>query len=95
MTIGDYFQYPKEDPFNLPQGYNLLKKEARKEKFWVKMMEAGQPFKFAEVNELTSKPICWTNKPALLSDILDISEQTIEEIQKTLLYHSLKNSVPV
>jgi hypothetical protein len=43
------------------------------------MMQAGQPFEFAEDKKLTSKPICWTNKPKLLNKSLAMPVTTIEE----------------
>jgi hypothetical protein len=36
MEIGDYFQYPNEDPFKIPEFYNELKENIRKTLFWVK-----------------------------------------------------------
>jgi hypothetical protein len=42
------------------------------------MMQAGQPFEFAENKKLTSKPICWTNKPKLLNKSLAIPVEAIE-----------------
>jgi hypothetical protein len=68
MQSGDYFQYPNEYPFKVPEAYNdpCLDDEMRNELFWVKMMQPYQPFKFAEEKMLHSKPICWTNKPANL-----------------------------
>ena len=48
MKNGDFFQYPIEDPFILPIEYDGLDEENRNERFWVKMMEAGQPFDFSK-----------------------------------------------
>ena len=36
MERGDYFQYPKEDPFKIPKFYNDLKENIRKTLFWVR-----------------------------------------------------------
>jgi hypothetical protein len=57
-------------------------------------MKKDQPFEFAENRKLTSKPICWTNKPLLLSKKLGEKVITIEETQKKLLFQSLLNSAP-
>ena len=48
MQSGDYFQYPNEYPFKVPENYNYVDKDTRNELFWVKMMQPDQPFKFAE-----------------------------------------------
>jgi hypothetical protein len=40
-------------------------------------------------------PICWTNVPRNLSRKTGMSVERIELTQKTLLYQSLLNSVPV
>jgi hypothetical protein len=96
MESGDYFQYPKNDPFKVPEFYNGVDDEdSQNELFWVKIMQPDYPFKFAEDKMLHSKPICWTNKPAILNKKTQMSIQTIEEIQKTLLYQALLNSFPV
>ena len=95
MNKEDYFQCPKEVPFKVPEDYNYVDDEIRKELFWVKIMQPGQPFHFFKDKKLYSKPICWSNKPANLSRKLNIPVKTIEETQKTLLYESLKNSQPV
>ena len=95
MESGDYFQYPNYYPFKVPESYNDVDENTRKELFWVKMMQPDQPFKFADDKMLHSKPICWTNKPKQLSNSLDMPVKTIEETQKTLLYQALLNSVPV
>jgi hypothetical protein len=58
-------------------------------------MQPGQPFAFAKDKSLLSKPICWTNKPAILLRKLKIPANTIDETQKLLLYQSLLKSVPV
>lgn len=58
-------------------------------------MQSDQPFEFAKDKMLHSKPICWTNYPANLSRKLKIPVKIIEDTQKTLLYKSLLNSVPV
>jgi hypothetical protein len=57
-------------------------------------MKKDQPFEFSENKKLTSKPICWMNKPPLLSKKLREKVITIEETQKKLLYQSLLNSAP-
>jgi hypothetical protein len=41
MEYGDFFQYPKKDPFKVPEEYNKLKDSLKKERFWVKIMQAG------------------------------------------------------
>lgn len=48
MEHGDYFQYPKADPFKVPEEYNELDEEIRNDLFWVKIMQADQPFEFAK-----------------------------------------------
>lgn len=74
MEAGDYLQYPKEGPFEVPEGYDDVDNaEIRNELFWVKIMQPGLPFDFAKNLSLISKPICWTNKPANLSRKLKIS----------------------
>lgn len=78
MKLDDYFQYPNIDPFTFPESYTCLDEDEREERFWCKMMKAGQPFEFSEVNKLSSKPICWTNKPKLLSKSPAITDTTIE-----------------
>jgi len=96
MERGDYFQYPNIDPFTLPEEYeDELDKVIREELFWVKIMKKDQPFEFSEDKKLSSKPICWTNKPTILSKRLAIPVKTIEKTQKTLLYKSLLDSAPV
>jgi hypothetical protein len=95
MEHGDYFQYPSKEPFKVPEHYNDVDAESRKELFWEKLMQPGQPFAFAKAKSLHSKPICWTNKPAILLRKLKIPVKTIEETQKQLLYQSLLNSTPV
>ena len=40
-------------------------------------------------------PICWTNEPLNLSRKTGMPVETINVTQKTLLYKSLLNSVPV
>jgi hypothetical protein len=95
MEFGDYFQYPKENPFKVPEHYNEEDNEdITKEFFWMKIMQPHQPFYFAKDKMLFSKPICWTNKPANLCRRLRMPVKTIEETQKTLLYQSLLNSAP-
>lgn len=39
MEIYDYFQYPKEEPFKIPEVYNELKENIRNTLFWVKIMQ--------------------------------------------------------
>jgi hypothetical protein len=39
MKKGDYFQYPDEEPFKVPEFYNKLKENIRKNYFWVKIMK--------------------------------------------------------
>ena len=95
MENGDFFVHPKEDPFKVPEYYNDLDEDIRNDLFWVKMMQADQPFEFAKGKMFRSKPICWTNKPGNLSRKLKIPVKTIEETQKSLLYQSLLNSNPV
>jgi hypothetical protein len=95
MERGDYFQYPKKDRFKVPKYYNDEDEDTQKDLFWVRIMQPHQPFEFAKDKKLRSKPICWTSKPAHLSRRLDMPVETIEETQKTLLYHSLLNSFPV
>ena len=95
MKNGDFFQYPIKGPFILPKEYDELDEENRNERFWVKMMKAGLPFDFSKVKNLTSKPICWTNKPGILCKSIVMDGNTIEETQKGLLYHSLLNSAPI
>ena len=48
MSIGDYDQYPKEEPFKVPKFYNDFDPETQKELFWVKMMQPNQPFQFSK-----------------------------------------------
>jgi hypothetical protein len=79
MERGDYFQYPKEKPFKVPEDYNDEDEEDREDRFWMKLMKPNQPFKFAEDKMLQSKPICWTIKPARLSNKLRMPIKTIEE----------------
>ena len=67
METGDYFQYPKEDPFKVPEYYNDEDEENLEDLFWVNIMKPDQPFEFAEDKMLHSKPICWTTKPKKLS----------------------------
>ena len=95
METGDYFQYPNTDKFNLPQAYNQLRENKKKERFWVKMMQEDLPFKFSMDKKLTSKPICWTKNFDDLSSELGMEVNTIEETQKRLLLQSLLNSVPL
>jgi hypothetical protein len=73
------FQYPKQYPFKFPEFYNKHKEIIRKNLFWVRMMQPGQPFQFAKDKMLHSNPICWTNEPDNLSFRLDIPVETIEE----------------
>jgi hypothetical protein len=80
MKLDDYFQYPNIDPFPFPESYNGLDEDEREERFWGKMMKAGQPFEFAKDKKLTSMPICWTNKPKLLSKSPAITDKDIEDI---------------
>ena len=54
MESGDYFQYPKEDPFKVPEGYNDVDDESRNELFWVKIMQPDLPFEFAKHKRLYS-----------------------------------------
>ena len=95
MEAGDYLQYPKEGPFEVPAGYgDVDDAEIRNELFWVKIMQPGLPFDFAKNLGLISKPICWTNKPANLFRNAKMPVKKTEETQKKLLEQSLKNSVP-
>jgi predicted GTPase len=48
MESGDYNQYPKGALFNEPEDYNEEDEITRKDRFWVKIMQPYQPFKFAE-----------------------------------------------
>jgi hypothetical protein len=41
MEKGDFFQYPKKDPFKEPEHYKKEKENIRKDFFWVKMMQEG------------------------------------------------------
>jgi hypothetical protein len=66
MERGDCFQNPKEDPFKVPEYYNDEDEDAKKDLFWVRIMQPHQPFEFAEDKKLRSKPIYWTIKPAKL-----------------------------
>lgn len=91
MRPGDYFQYPEKEPFKEPGTY---KEATRKNRFWVQIMRPDLPFKFAENKKLLSKPICWTNDPVNLSDVLDISVEEIREEQEKLLLQSLLRSIP-
>ena len=67
MEKGDYFQYPKDNPFKVPEHYNKFKENIRKRQFWVRIMQPDQPFEFAKEKMLHTKPICWTNEPDNLS----------------------------
>jgi hypothetical protein len=80
MKIGDYPQYPTVDQFTVPEYYNKEDEVFRKNLFWVKMMKPHQPFKFAEVKRLHSNPICWTNEPTILSNIMNTTVEAIEEL---------------
>jgi hypothetical protein len=95
MERGDYFQYPESDAFKVPEFYAELQEIIQKNLFWVKIMQAGQPFEFAKNKMLYTKPICWTNEPENLSWRLDMPVEKINETQKTLLYQSLLDSAPV
>jgi hypothetical protein len=95
MENGDYFQYPKKDPFEVPEDYKDFDDECRNELFWVKIMKPDLPFDFAKNKKLHIKPICWTNKPANLFRKTKMAVKTIEETQRGLLYQSLLDSVPV
>ena len=95
MEIGDYFQYPIKDPFEVPEDYKDFDEECRNELFWVKIMKPDLPFDFAYNKKLNIKPICWTNKPANLFRKTKMPVKKIEETQKGLLYQSLLNSIPV
>ena len=79
MKSGDYFQYPKEDSFKVPEDCSEEDKEDIEDRFWVKIMKPDQPFEFAEDKMLHSKPICWTTYPKKLSKTLDMPVKTIEE----------------
>jgi hypothetical protein len=95
MRKGDHFQHPQIYPFIVPEFYSYFDEDIRKNLFWEKIMQPNQPFKFAEEKMLHIMPICWTNVPKLLSMNTGMPIETIEETQKTLLYQSLLNSVPV
>lgn len=41
MEKGDFFQLPNRDPFKVPEEYNGLRDSIKKERFWVKIMQAG------------------------------------------------------
>jgi hypothetical protein len=41
MEKGDYYQLPKKGPFKVPEHYNKLKENIRKNFFWVKIMQPG------------------------------------------------------
>lgn len=41
MERGDYFQYPKENPFKVPKDYDDEDEEDREDRFWVKLMKPG------------------------------------------------------
>jgi hypothetical protein len=80
MQRGDYFQNPNRDPFTLPDEYeDEPDEEIREGLFWVKLMKKDQPFEFSNDKKLTSKPICWTNRPKALSKRLAMPVTTIEE----------------
>jgi hypothetical protein len=95
MEGEDYFQHPQIFPFMVPEFYGELDERTRKTLFWEKIMQPNQPFKFAEEKLFHIMPICWTNEPRNLSRKLRVPVETIEVTQKTLLYQSLLNSVPV
>ena len=82
MEDGDYFQNPKEDPFEVPESYKGLDDECRNELFWVKIMKPDLPFDFAKNKKLHIQPICWTNRPANLFRKIKIPVKTIEETQR-------------
>jgi len=94
MKKGDYFQYPIDLPFKVPEHYNDEDEDDRKDLFWVKLMQPQQPFKFAEHYKLLRNPICWTIRPLRLSKVLEVPVDIIENTQKILLYKSLLNSHP-
>jgi hypothetical protein len=48
MESGDYFQFPEEAPFKVPEYYNEFDYETQKELFWEKIMQPGQPFSFVK-----------------------------------------------
>jgi hypothetical protein len=79
MVKGDFLQYPIKGPFKEPEHYKEKKENIRKNLFWVRMMQPGQPFEFAKDKMLYSKPICWTNFPEMLSWRFDKPVETIEE----------------
>jgi hypothetical protein len=41
MESGDYFQFPNEEPFKVPEHYNKLNENIRKNLFWAKIMKPG------------------------------------------------------
>jgi hypothetical protein len=43
-------------------------------------MKKDKPFEFSNDKKLSSKPICWTNKPTILSKKLVMPAKTIEEM---------------
>jgi hypothetical protein len=79
MEKGDHFQYPKKDPFKVPEHYNKLNDRMRKTRFWVKIMQPGLPFEFAKHRNLHITPICWSSEPESLACRLDLPVETIEE----------------
>ena len=54
LERGDYFQYPKVNPFKLPEEYDKVEEDILKELFWVKIMQPDQPFEFAKHKMLHS-----------------------------------------
>ena len=63
MKKGDYLQYPNKFEFKIPEFYNMFDQNMREGLFWVKIMQPDQPFDFANIKKIFTKPICWTNKP--------------------------------
>ena len=57
-------------------------------------MQPDQPFDYANIKKIYTKPICWTNQPELLSLSVDVPVEDIESAQKALLYQSLLNTKP-
>jgi hypothetical protein len=95
MEEGDHFQKPPIYPFTVPEFYGELDESIRNTLFWEKMWQPNQPFEFAKQKMPHTMPICWTNLPRNLSRKLKLPVETIETTQKTLLYQSLLNSIPV